>query len=78
MAALYLCALPCLLRPQAARAAVQDLSLECICGPEGGFLAAASPTLCSLHMGGLPDFKACCLLLHKRQLPLNLAALGLL
>jgi hypothetical protein len=36
---------------------LQDLSLECICGPDGGFLATAPPTLRSLHMEGLPDFK---------------------
>ena len=48
----------CSLHSTATRAAVQDLSLECMCGPDGGFLATAPPTLRSLHMEGLPDFKA--------------------
>ena len=38
-------------------AAVQDLRLHCIFGPDGGFLAKAPPSLRSLHMEGLPDFR---------------------
>jgi hypothetical protein len=38
-------------------AAVQDLRLHCIFGPDGGFLAKAPPSLRSLHMKGLPDFR---------------------
>lgn len=59
-------------------AAVQDLHLQCICGPDGGFLAMASPTLRSLHMEGLPDFKARGMLSHTCHLSLNLAVLWLL
>lgn len=41
---------------------MQDLHLQCICGPDGGFLATASPTLRFLRMEGLPDFKVRALL----------------
>jgi hypothetical protein len=42
---------------------VQELHLFHVAGTDGGFLAAASPTLRSLHLERLPDFKA-------RMLPL--------
>ena len=37
---------------------VQELHLFHMCGLDGSFLAAASPTLRNLHMDGLPDFRA--------------------
>jgi hypothetical protein len=39
-------------------AVVQELCLSNLKGPDGSFLATASPTLRSLHMEFLPDFKA--------------------
>jgi hypothetical protein len=68
----------CSLHPMATRAAVQVLSLDCICGPDGGFLATAPPTLRSLNIEGLPDFKARGLLSQTCYLSLELAVLWVL
>ena len=38
-------------------ALAQELRMYDVAGPDGSFLAAASPTLRSLQMDGLPDFK---------------------
>ena len=43
-------------------AAAQELRLYRMSGVDGGFLAAASPTLRFLHLEGLPDFRASTLL----------------
>ncbi len=59
----------CLLHPQGTCAALQELRLQCICGPDGGFLATAWTTLRSLRMEGLPDFKARGMLSHTDTCP---------
>ena len=51
---------------------MQELRLFHVVGTDGGFLTAASPTLRSLHLERLPDFKARMLRLVKtRPTPLH-------